>query len=264
MALTAASRLGYDPNKFRIVPMNRKKLTDFFTSGLGLLILGFVLTTICGSFINWSYTKANWNRDKDFELFKSQLTKHDELLTDLSKTTGARVYRVQRVLWNLDQPASDLTEEKTWCLDARAKAEIDTRWTEYDKTVVDWNLTYRDYKRRIQLLAGDDFANKFFEASERTAQSAKEECITGAFEQLHKKIKSMHVKAKDLETVDRDPHDSAQKDIDNLYDQLDRYMTDLSKKFQDLDKSLNPLESRQKSQDSSRVQAPAKGHRPSS
>jgi hypothetical protein len=225
-----------------------RKLAAFFTSNIGMLVAGFILTTVCGGIINTLHTQATWKRDKGFELFKSQLTKHDELLTDLSKTTGARVYRVQRVLWNLDRPEAEPPGE-TWCLDARAKGEIETRWTEYDKTVVDWNLTYRDYKRRIQLLAGDEFADKFFEAGEHGAQSAKEGCITGAFEQLHKKIKSLHVKAKDYETVDRKPHDSAQDDINNLYDQLDRYMTDLSKKFEDLDKSSNPLESRQKSKD---------------
>ena len=122
-----------------------KKLPVFFTTNIGILVLGFILTTVCGGIINALHTQATWKRDKGFELFKSQLTKHDELLTDLSKTTGARVYRVQRVLWNFDQPTSE-TPAETWCLDARAKAEIETRWTEYDKAVVDWNLTYRDIR----------------------------------------------------------------------------------------------------------------------
>jgi hypothetical protein len=219
-----------------------KKLPVFFTTNIGILVLGFILTTVCGGIINRLHTQETWKRDKGFELFKSQLAKHDELLTDLAKTTGARVYRVQRVLWNLDQPPSE-PDGETWRLDARAKGEIETRWSDYDKTVVDWNLTYRDYKRRIQLLAGDALANDFFEAGEHGAQSAKEGCITGAFEQLHKKIKSLYVKAKDSGTVDRVPHDSAQIDINLLYDQLDRYMTNLSKEFQDMDKSF---ESKQK------------------
>src|SRR4030088_1934559 len=99
-----------------------KKLAAFFTSNIGMLVAGFILTTVCGGIINTLHTQATWKRDKGFELFKSQLTKHDELLTDLSKTTGARVYRVQRVLWNFDQPTSEPPGE-TWRLDARAKGE---------------------------------------------------------------------------------------------------------------------------------------------
>jgi hypothetical protein len=90
--------------------MKRKKIADFFTSGLGLLILGFVLTTVCGGLVNWMYARSSWQRDKQFELLKVDLAKHDELLTDFTKVIGARVFRLQRVVWHMDPPVTPAPE----------------------------------------------------------------------------------------------------------------------------------------------------------
>src|SRR3954447_19346682 len=121
--------------------MDRKKLADFFTSGLGLLMLGFFLTTVCGTFINWRYSTATWKREKNFELFKGQLAKHDELLSDFTRVIGARVFRLQRVVWLMDPPVKP--EPETWELKKDDDQNDDdqklkTRWDKYYETVAEW------------------------------------------------------------------------------------------------------------------------------
>jgi hypothetical protein len=61
------------------------KLGKFFTTRIGLVVLGFILTTVCGTIINERYTRSGRERDKQFELLKSELAKHDELLSELTK-----------------------------------------------------------------------------------------------------------------------------------------------------------------------------------
>jgi hypothetical protein len=220
-----------------------KKFPAFLTTNLGILVLGFVLTTVCGSFINWLHTNATSARDKKFELFKGQVAKHEVLLTDLSNAMGARVFRLHRVLWNLDDPYLDPPGEM-WRLDENARNEIEDkkRWDDYYKTVVDWNLSYRDYKRRIRLLAGDELANEFFMAGEQGAVTAKEGSLLAAFESLHTKVKRLHEEARKSGTVNRAKHDEAEAAINRLYDRIDDYMARLSNDFEAQDKSGNPLD----------------------
>src|SRR5215471_8048349 len=86
----------------------------FLKSKIGLLVLGFVLTTVCGAIINGMYANSTWKRDKRFELLKAELQKHDELLSDLTKILGTRTFRLQRVLWATDPEASPAPD--TWQL----------------------------------------------------------------------------------------------------------------------------------------------------
>src|SRR2546423_15409998 len=107
--------------------MDRKKLAEFFSSGLGLLILGFILTTVCGGLINITHSYLTWKRDKQFELLKGEIAKHDELLSELTKVVGERVFRLQRVVWILDRPpgpAADAPVGETWQLGEAEQKEL--------------------------------------------------------------------------------------------------------------------------------------------
>lgn len=223
--------------------MTKKELYKHLTSPIGLLVFGFFLTTVCGALINELHTRSSSNRDKQFELLKGKLAKHEELLSSLSKVMGARVFRLQRVLWALDAPSSEPGGE-TWQLDADTKTRLDTVWGEYYTTVTEWNLTYRDYTTRIRLFAGDQVANKFFVAGASGAKKARSDSVCGTFEACHTMVKELRDMARKSATVNGAKHDLAQVEIDALYEKVDGFMADLYHALDEREKSDNPLEPR--------------------
>lgn len=217
-----------------------KKLANFFTSGIGLLVLGFVLTTVCGAIINGMYTSSTWKRDKQFELLKSELAKHDELLSDLTKMLGTRVYRLQRVVWGTDPDTPPGPE--TWPLTEEAKTKLNTLWNEYYQTVVEWNVSYRTYTIKLRALTGDEIADKFFVGDTSGARRAKPGTLCRYFEHSHEAVATLK-KAALTSQVDRSKHDEAQREVDDLYNRVDDFVAQLYRAVAEKEHSDNPLKS---------------------
>jgi len=220
-----------------------KKLAEFFNSGLGLLVLGFVFTTVCGAAINELHTRSTWKRDKQFELLTRKLKEHEDLLASLSTVVGARVYRLQRVLWALEAPSPKRPEEM-WQVDEEAKKRINERWKEYyDETVIPWNLNYRNYTTRIRFFAGSELADKFFLADVTGARRAKPVTVTGSFEQSHDLVKELRDMVLNSPNVDRTKqYDLANRSIDHLYNTVDAFVADLYLALDKHARSDNPVE----------------------
>jgi len=217
-----------------------KKLANFFTSSIGLLVLGFVLTTVCGAIINGMYTSSTWKRDKQFELLKSELAKHDELLSDLTKMLGTRVYRLQRVVWGTDPDTPPGPE--TWPLTEEAKTKLNTLWNEYHQTVVEWNVSYRTYTIKLRALTGDEIADKFFVGDTSGARRAKPGTLCRYFEHSHEAVATLK-KAALTSQVDRSKHDEAQREVDDLYNRVDDFVAQLYRAVAEKEHSDNPLKS---------------------
>ncbi len=215
-----------------------KNIANFFKSNVGLLVLGFILTTICGGFINEMHTRSTWKRDKRFELLGRELTKHEELLSDLTKVVGARTFRLQRVVFAMDSPDSPAPE--TWQLNDEAKNKLNARWDEYYQTVIDWNLNYRSYATKIRVLAGEDVANEFFSAAATGARRAGSQTVCGGFEQTHDVVVELKKTALTAQ-IDRAKHDQAQREVDDLYDRVDRFVTRLYRALGDKEQSDDPF-----------------------
>jgi hypothetical protein len=222
--------------------MNKNKLTKFFSSGLGLLILGFVLTTLCGGLVNEMHTRSTWKRDKRFELLKGELAKHEELLSDLTKVVGARVFRLQRVVWLLDPAATPAPE--TWQLNDDAQKELKTRWETYYQTVVDWNVNYRTYAIKIRILAGPQMAERFIVPDVVSgARKAKSGTLCGVIEETHKTVADLRAKAILTSRVDRAEHELAQHEVDHLYDAVDDFVRQLYQALGEKERSDDPISS---------------------
>jgi hypothetical protein len=219
-----------------------KGLANFFTSRIGLLVLGFVLTTVCGAIINGMYTSSTWKRDKQFELLKSELAKHDELLSDLTKMLGTRVYRLQRVVWVTDPDTPPGPE--TWTLTEEGKTKLNTLWNEYYQAVVDWNISYRTYTIKLRALAGDEVADKFFVGDTSGARRAKSGTLCRYFEQSHEAVSALK-KAALTSQINRTKHDEAQREVDDLYNRVDDFVAQLYRTVAEKEHSDNPLKAPQ-------------------
>jgi hypothetical protein len=225
--------------------MDRKKLAEFFSSGLGLLILGFILTTVCGGLINITHSYLTWKRDKQFELLKGEIGKHDELLSELTKVIGERVFRLQRVVWIMDPPAGPTAEApapETWRLSEADQKEFKIRWDDYYKTVTTWNVNYRTYAIKIRLLAGQDMARRFIDRDKTSgARVARAGTLCGVVEETHRTIVGLRSKVLQNLDISRVEHEKAQLQVDNLYNEVDDFVTRLYERLREREHSDDPV-----------------------
>jgi hypothetical protein len=216
-----------------------KVIGSFFKTKIGLLVLGFILTTFCGTIINGFYADSTWKRDKRFELLQGELKDHRDLLSDLSKMVGNRTFRLQRVVWVTDSDASPAPE--TWQMTDEGKARLNTRWNEYYECVADWNVNYRNYAIKLRIFAGDDIADRFFVGEPNGTRKSKSGTLCWYFEQCHEKVSELK-KAALTSRIDRKNHDVVQREVDELYTKVDDFMTQLYRTLGEKEHSEDPFE----------------------
>ena len=214
------------------------KVDEFLKGPIGLLVLGFVLTTVCGAIINGMYANSTWKRDKRFELLKAELQKHDDLLSDLTKILGTRTFRLQRVVWVTDPDPSPAPD--TWQLNDEAKSRLNGRWDEYYESVVDWNVDYRNYAIKLRLLAGNEIADKFFVGDPSGTRKSKPGTLCWQFEKCHDVVSRLRKNALTSQ-LDRKEHDAAQHDIDDLYNKVDKFVAQLYQRLGEKERSDDPF-----------------------
>ena len=215
-----------------------KPIGDFFKGRVGLVVLGFILTTVCGALINGMYSCSSWNRDKQFELLKGEVQKDDELLADLGKQLGMRTFRVQRVLWAMDADANPAPDK--WQLSDDEKKKLNALWDDYYQSVIDWNISYRNYAVRIRLLAGDEIADKFFVGEAGGTRKSKADTLSWQFEHCHE-VAAAQKKAALASGIDRLQHEAAQRDLDQLYNKVDDFVSQLYRALNQKVESANLL-----------------------
>jgi len=218
-------------------------LAQLLKSKIGLLVLGFVLTTVCGAIINGMYANSTWKRDKRFELLKAELQKHDELLSDLTKILGTRTFRLQRVVWVTDPEPSPAPD--TWQLNDEAKSRLNARWDDYYQSVVDWNVSYRNYAIKLRLLAGDEMADKFFVGDLSGARKSKAGTLCWQFEKCHDVVSRLKKKAL-ASPLEREEQDVVQHDIDDLYNKVDDFVAQLYQRLGEKERSDDPFKESRK------------------
>lgn len=217
-----------------------KKLPVFFTTNIGILVLGFILTTICGGIINEMHTRSTREREHQFELQKADLQKHQELLESLTKVIGERTFRLQRVVWLMDPPA-DATSDEVWLLDENAQKKLSDGWDVYYKTVADWNVSYRTYAIKIRILAGGPMAEKFILPDiESGARKAKAGTLCAIVERAHKTVADLRKKAISTSMVKLADHDLAQCEVDQLYDAGEDFVNALYQALDKKERSADP------------------------
>jgi hypothetical protein len=223
--------------------VNLKSLGEFFKSGLGLLVLGFVLTTVCGGILNSVYSWTGWQRDKKFELLKSELVDDQKLLSDLAQIIGKRTFLLQRVVFQMDPP--DLPEgtppPESWSLKPEDQKELKARWDAYYETVKEWNVTYRSFAIKIRGLAGDPMAEKFIASDAKGARKAKAGTLCGEVEETHNIVLKLEKKVLSQAPVGRTEHEQAQQAMDRLYDSGQLFVTDLYETLRKKEQSDNPI-----------------------
>ncbi len=121
---------------------------EFLNSQVGLVVVGFVLTSIAGALVGRALQDRTWRRQTRVELFRKRYEEGCELLNDLSTLIGERTYTLHRLLRAVGE-----NDEKAI---ARAREEN-------DKVVLRWNVNRWNNRNKIRLLIGDPQANAFLD-----------------------------------------------------------------------------------------------------
>ncbi|MEJ0074011.1 MAG: hypothetical protein WDO17_00950 [Alphaproteobacteria bacterium] len=124
------------------------QLWKFFNAPLGLLLVGFVLTSIIGAVLSAWLQQRNWKRQTQLSLFQKRYDEGVKFLDDLSDLIGKRYFALQKLIWALRDRRSYDLEKVT---------------AEYHECVQEWNGKLRTMRGKARLLVGEDRALDFLD-----------------------------------------------------------------------------------------------------
>lgn len=129
---------------------------------IGLMLCGFVLTTILGGVLTFWYQQQAWERDDKAKRKQEQLVRASTTLDDLSRLIDRRLYRLRNVQGALEVKATD--------------AEVSAMRASYREVVSEWNESLNRNLVQTEMSFGPD-ARHLFESS-----------IVEGFRSLHREL----------------------------------------------------------------------------
>lgn len=135
-----------------------KTLYQWLNSPLSLLIAGFLLTTIVGSYINNAYHNESWRSKARFEIFRERLKEASEAQSSIIVMSNKRIVLLERIVSELGS--------------GRLQSARDI-WKEYYKVVKQWNNNVKSNNNRLSLLFGDGVSLSFLDNQEIPLEQPK-------------------------------------------------------------------------------------------
>jgi len=136
----------------------KKSLYDLLNSPLSLLVAGFLLTTLVGSYINNAFHEGSWKSKARFEIFKERLKEASEAQDSIIVLSNKRIALLERIY-------SELEENRL-----QSAREI---WKEYFHIVKEWNNNVKSNNNRISLLFGDTVSLALLDNNENSIDNPK-------------------------------------------------------------------------------------------
>jgi hypothetical protein len=138
-----------------------KAIWTLSNSKLGLLLIGFALTTVIGAIFtdwiqrrSWQYQTElehmrqdfEWKRSRKFELLQQKLDEGQKSIEDISDLINLRFFRLQKVYESALATNSEVARRS---------------WEEYMETVESWNVKLIINQNKLARLVTDDAARQF-------------------------------------------------------------------------------------------------------
>lgn len=164
------------------------KISNFLNSQIGLLLVGFGLTTLLGTFftdriqekskekefaLEKERQEASWQREKKYEIIRRKLDDGDKLIEQLSELINSRFYQLQNIYVNISSGNIKAAKEN---------------WMSYLKTVQDWNIRIPLYQNKVKRLISYTEANKLNNYETDNPELTNPKSIHGKFYNLHRKM----------------------------------------------------------------------------
>ena len=124
---------------------------SILNSNFVLLIIGFILTSVAGTYLNNLYQQATWEREKRFEILTRNLDEGTKFIEKLSDLMNRRFFGLQRVIW---------------AAESKDKNKLLKIWDDYYGSVIEWNQQLNANHSRIERLSDVQLANYFMLAGD--------------------------------------------------------------------------------------------------
>lgn len=168
-----------------------KGIWAFLNSKLGLLLIGFSLTTVIGTLLtDWVQRRAwqhqtqleqqrqdfEWKRSRKFELLRRKLDEGQKSLEELSDLINLRFFRLQKVY------------EEVLSGDIQTAQAL---WSEYMKVVERWNVKLIINQNKLERLVNKTVARQFNNYETDNPQLTEPTSLHGHFYLAHKRVRRL-------------------------------------------------------------------------
>jgi hypothetical protein len=167
--------------------VERKSPLAWLNSPFSLLLSGFLLTTLAGSYINNAFHAESWKSKARFEIFKERLQEASDTQTTIIVMANMRIILLNEIYSELGRNRLESAREK---------------WKKYFENVKAWNTNVKSNNNRISLLFGDEVALTFLDNDENHSEEPGS---------LHHIFRKAHNAVLDIIECMKDGCDAAEK-----------------------------------------------------
>jgi hypothetical protein len=153
----------------------KNKVLNIINSKIFLLIFGFILTGLVGSFLNYRFQKESWKRQANHEAMKKQLNQTYEGIEEIMLQANKRFYSMQKVFWSLESSKQENAQEK---------------WIQYNHIKDDWNINLGGYRSKIKVFLNPKIAYELL-GEEDARDYQNKGCLHSYFVVTHYKLKQL-------------------------------------------------------------------------
>jgi len=151
------------------------KIGKILNSKFSLLVTGFVLTGLIGSFLSYQFQNISWKRQARFEITKRQIEQTESSIDETLLIARKRFYAMQKVFWALEKLKSDIADQ---------------RWNEYYKIKDEWNIMVGGYRSKIKIFVDPALAYELLD-KDNARNYSKKESLHAIFVTTHYKLKQL-------------------------------------------------------------------------
>jgi hypothetical protein len=207
------------------------KIWKFLNSNLFLLILGFVLTSVLGTFLSDRLQERSWQKEKKFEILKIKLEEGQNSLEEISDLINRRFYRLQNVYIFIVQGD---------------KVNAERSWAEYIEVVEEWNAKLIINQNKIRRLVNDEEALKFNNYETDNLNNNDPISIHGKFYVVHQEILDLlRCLKREKCSITKEQKDKVNKMLRDLDYVTDNFIDNISTIFLQRTIELESLDERQ-------------------
>ncbi|MCX5698852.1 MAG: hypothetical protein NTX01_04060 [Candidatus Omnitrophica bacterium] len=134
-------------------------INNILNSKFTLLIAGFILTGIVGSFLNYQFQKEAWKRQAHYEVVKRQLDQTQEAVEKILLLANKRFYAMQKVFWSLE--GFKIEEAKR-------------RWEEYNSVRDEWSIMVSNFRSKIKVFLSPELSYELLDKDDARNYKNKE------------------------------------------------------------------------------------------
>lgn len=206
--IKAGMALGAGENYRMNIPMLLSRCWDVINSKFVISIVAIIGTSIVGSCITNSYQNSAWERDKEYEILRSEIQESTLVLEEINKRISERAYALQKIYWYLE---------------ADNIKEANKSYAKYAAIKDEWNINIRIYKYKIERLINEDMACSLLDDA-NVCNLRKKQCLHSYFVAAHNNIREWLKKANANSGDCGEVQKRAYEALRDLYEQVDQFI----------------------------------------